>query len=234
MYGDAMPTQYFTPKLFAFLRELEENNDRTWFKTNQHLYEEVIREPALEFIMDFEKPLKKISPNFVADARTVGGSLFRIQRDTRFSKDKTPYKTHTGMHFRHFMTKDDVHAPGFYLHLEPGSCYAGIGLWRPSTENAYKIRHAIADDPGRWKRVAHGKRFRDVYSLDGDSLIRPPKGFDPDHPLIDDLKRKDFIAGTKLTQKTVTSPDFMDEYTRICKVGAPFMKFLAEAVGVEF
>ena len=229
-----MPKQYFTPKLFAFLRDLEENNDRVWFKANQHRYEEHVREPALEFIMDFERPLKKISPNFVADARTVGGSLFRIQRDTRFSKDKTPYKTHTGVHFRHFMTREDVHAPGFYLHLEPGGCYAGVGLWRPSTENACKIRSAIADDPGRWRRVAHGKQFREIYGLDGDSLKRPPKGFDPEHPLLLDLKRKDFIAGTKLTQKVVTSSDFMDEYTRISKRATPFMHFLAEAVDVEF
>ncbi len=193
-----------------------------------------MREPALEFIMDFEAPLKKISPHFVADARTVGGSLFRIQRDTRFAKDKTPYKTHTGMHFRHFVTRDDVHAPGFYLHLEPGNCHAGVGLWRPSTENAYKIRHAIADDPGRWRRVALGKRFTDVYALGGESLKRPPRGFDPEHPLIDDLRRKDFIARTQLTQKVVTSPDFLGHYARLCRTAGPFMKFLTEAVGVEF
>ena len=229
-----MTHQYFTPKLFSFLRDLAENNDRTWFKENQARYEEHVREPALEFIMDFGEPLKKISPHFVADARTVGGSLFRIQRDTRFSKDKTPYKTHTGMHFRHFMTKDDVHAPGFYLHIEPGGCYAGVGLWRPSTANAYKIRHHIADEPGAWRRAAHGARFRTIYHLDGESLTRPPRGFDADHPLIDDLKRKDFIAGTRLTQKTITSNDFLGEYTRLCSAAAPFMRFLATAVDVEF
>jgi uncharacterized protein (TIGR02453 family) len=229
-----MATRYFTPQLFAFLRDLEAHNERDWFKANQERYEEHVREPALEFITDFAGPLKKISPHFVADARTVGGSLFRIQRDTRFSKDKTPYKTHTGMHFRHYLTRENVHAPGFYLHLEPGACYAGVGLWRPSTADANAIRSAIVAEPGRWKRVAHGARFREVYSLDGESLKRPPRGFDPDHPLLDDLRRKDFIAGTKLTQRQVTAGDFLEFYAGLCRRASPFMKFLAEAVGVDF
>ena len=83
-----MSNSYFTPQLFAFLRDLANNNDREWFKANQKTYEAVIREPALDFINDFAAPLARISPHFVADSRTVGGSLFRIQRDTRFSKEK--------------------------------------------------------------------------------------------------------------------------------------------------
>ncbi len=229
-----MATKHFTPKLFAFLRDLEENNDRDWFKAHQDLYEEHVREPALEFVNDFAAPLARISPHFVADSRKVGGSVFRIQRDTRFSKDKTPYKHHTGIQFRHSATMGDVHAPGFYLHLEPSNCYAGIGMWRPATADAYRIRDAIAADPAGWKRAAHGAKFRGIYSLDGDSLQRPPRGFDPDHPLIEDLKRKDFIAGTRLTQKEVTSAGFLDEYARMCRTGSPFMRFLCAAVDVPF
>ena len=227
-------TRYFTPNTFAFLRDLAANNEREWFRANQDRYEADVREPALEFIADFAERLHGISPHFSADPRKAGGSLFRIHRDIRFGKDKTPYKTHTGMQFRHVATKDDVHAPGFYLHIEPGACYAGVGLWRPSTEDAYKIRHAIADDPPGWRKAAHAKRFADVYTLDGESLVRPPKGFDADHPLIDDLKRKDFVAGARLTQKTVTSTEFLDEYTTLCAAAAPFMKFLCGAVGVRF
>jgi uncharacterized protein (TIGR02453 family) len=228
-----MSKRYFTPKLFAFLKDLSENNDRDWFKAHQDAYEEYIREPALEFINDFADPLKKISEHFVADSRTVGGSLFRIQRDTRFSKDKTPYKTNTGMQFRHSAGKD-AHAPGFYLHLQPGECFMGVGLWRPETKVAYAIREAIAEDSAGWKRASRGKRFSDVFSLGGDSLKRPPRGFDEDHPLIGDLKRKDFIASTRLTQKAITSDHFMAEFTDNCKRSAPFMRFLCEAVGVPF
>ena len=224
---------YFTPALFKFLRDLAANNEREWFNDNKDRYVESVQEPALEFISDFGPRLAKISPHFRADAKVQGGSLFRIYRDTRFSNDKTPYKTNTGMHFRHERSKD-AHAPGYYLHIQPGECFMGVGLWRPETKIAYQIRESIADDPAGWKKAAYGKRFTDVYSLAGDSLQRPPKGFDPEHPYIDDLKRKDFIASMRLTQKQLTAPDFLDYFEANCKRATPLMAFLCDAVGVEF
>jgi uncharacterized protein (TIGR02453 family) len=228
-----MATRYFTAGTFDFLRDLAENNSRAWFNDNKARYEASIKEPALDFIEDFATPLEKISKHFVADPSLQGGSLFRIHRDTRFSKDKTPYKTNTGLHFRHFMAKD-AHAPGFYLHLEPGECFMGVGLWRPETSVAYAIRRHIDEHPADWKKATRSKRFTDVYSLQGDSLTRPPKGFDEEHPLIEDLKRKDFIASARLTQKTVTSADFATVFEENCKRGVPLMKFLCDAVGVPF
>lgn len=228
-----MGNRYFTPKLFAFLRDLAENNDRDWFEAHKDDYERYVRQPALDFITDMAGPLGGISEHFVADSRKVGGSLFRIQRDMRFSNDKVPYKTNTGMHFRHIRARD-AHAPGFYLNLEPGQCFMGAGLWRPETKVAYQIREAIVEDPGGWKKATRAKSFTEVFSLDGDSLKRPPKGFDPDHPLIEDLKRKDFTAGTRLTQAQVTSDAFMDDFTGLCRQTAPLMRFLCEAVGVPF
>jgi len=228
-----MATRYFTPKTFTFLKDLASNNDRAWFKAHQSEYEEYIREPALDFISDFGSELAKISPHFVADSRTVGGSLFRIQRDTRFSKDKTPYKVNTGMQFRHERAKD-VHSPGFYINIQPGENYMGLGIWRPETKIAYAIRGHIDEDPAGWKKAIGGKRFTDAFSLGGDTLVRPPKGYDADHPLIDDLKRKDFIASTKLSQKAITSDEFMKTFTDLAKRGVPFMRFLCEGVGVPF
>ena len=228
-----MASRYFTPALFTFLKDLKVNNDRTWFKANQERYEESVRQPALDFITDYADRLAKISPHLVADARTVGGSLFRIQRDTRFSKDKTPYKPNTGMHFRHEAAKD-AHAPGFYVHLEPGSCFMGVGLWRPESKVAYAIRDRIDRDAAGWKKAARAKRFTDVFTLTGDSLQRQPKGYDPDHPLIDDLKRKDFIATASLTQKQVTSPDFMSDFDDRARRAKPFLGFLCTAVDVPF
>lgn len=224
----------FTSRTFAFLRDLAANNDRAWFQANQERYEREVREPALDFIEAFGERLAKISPHFTADPRKVGGSLFRIQRDTRFSKDKTPYKTHTGMQFRHVASLDDVHAPGLYLHVEPGACYAGVGLWRPATADATRIRETIAADPTGWKRAAHGKRFTEVYTPDGDSLVRVPKGIDPAHPFADDIRRKDFIAGVSLTQQQVTAPTFLDDYADLCRRAAPYLRFLCEAVGLRF
>jgi len=228
-----MTKRYFTPQLFGFLSDLAANNDREWFKANRDAYDRYVQEPALEFINDFAAPLARISQHFVADSRTVGGSLFRIQRDTRFSRDKSPYKANTGLQFRHIQGRD-AHAPGFYLHLEPGECFMGVGLWHPETSVAYAIRDAIAEDPGRWKRVTRAKRFSDVFALGGEQLKRPPKGFDPDHPLLEDLKRKDFIASVPLTQKEVVSDHFLDDFAANCKRAAPFMGFLCDAVGVPF
>jgi len=225
--------RYFTPATFAFLRDLENNNNREWFKANQDRYEATVREPAIAFIEDFAAPLAQVSEHFSADPRKAGGSLFRIQRDVRFSKDKSPYKLNTGMQFRHVAGKD-AHAPGYYVHIQPGECFAGVGLWQPETKVAYEIRHAIADDPAAWKKATRGKRFTDVWSLAGDSLKRPPRGLDPEHELIEDLKRKDFIASTKLTQKQLTSAEFLADYTRMIKRASPFMRFLCEAVGVGF
>ena len=138
-----MGNPYFTARTFRFLKDLGENNSREWFKANQDRYETDVREPALDFIAAFAEPLARLSPHFVADARKVGGSMFRVQRDTRFSKDKTPYKTNAAMQFRHEQARD-VHAPGFYLHIEPGNCFMGAGLWRPETRVAYDIRERIA------------------------------------------------------------------------------------------
>lgn len=228
-----MAKRHFTPALYGFLRDLAEHNERDWFNEHKDRYIETVQEPALEFIVDAASKLEKISPHFTADARVVGGSLFRIQRDTRFSKDKTPYKQNTGVQFRHEAGKD-AHAPGFYLHLEPGGSYAGVGLWRPETKVAYRIRDHIAEHPDRWKKVTRSKRFTDVWTLGGESLVRPPKGHEPDHPLIEDLKRKDFIASTRLSQKTVASEGFLDEYISLNKRAAPFMEFLCDAVGVPF
>jgi uncharacterized protein (TIGR02453 family) len=228
-----MSARYFTPELFTFLHQLAENNNRAWFKAHQVDYERLVREPALDFITDFSRPLRKISGHFTADARKAGGSLFRINRDTRFATDKSPYKTNTGMHFRH-EDAQNVHAPGFYVHLEPGESFMGVGIWRPHTETAYSIRRRIDEHPDAWRKAAHGRRFADGFALEGESLVRPPKGFAPDHPLIDDLKRKDFIASRRLTEEEVTSEGFLDGFTRHCTTAAPFMRFLCEAVGVPF
>ncbi len=228
-----MGQTYFTPATFKFLNDLKNNNDRDWFKANQDRYEQTVRQPALDFITDFAEPLAKISPHFVADSRTVGGSLFRIHRDTRFSKDKTPYKLNTGMQFRHEMAKD-VHAPGFYVHLEPRNCFIGIGLWRPETKVAYQIRGQIDAEQAAWKKAAGSKGFATLFDMEGDSLQRPPKGFDADHPLIKDLKRKDFIASSRISQADVASPGFMKQLDKYCKVASPYMRFLCEAIEVPF
>ena len=225
--------RHFTPATFKFLRDLAVNNDRDWFNANKDRYEAKLREPALDFVRDFEEPLHAISPHFRADDRKVGGSLFRIYRDVRFSKDKSPYKTYTGVQFRHAAAKD-VHAPGFYLHLQPKSFFVGLGIWHPDSPTLGKIRRAIMDDPVGWHEAMAAPAFANGFELSGDSLKRNPQGISPEHPQIEDLKRKDFIAVKPLTQKNVTSAGFVDEFAALCDSGAPFVEFLCDAIGVPF
>ncbi len=224
---------HFSPELFKFLRDLKANNDREWFQANKKRYEEKLRHPAQQFISDFGPRLAKISPHFDADPRPVGGSLFRIYRDVRFSKDKSPYKTWIGIQFRHKSAKD-AHAPGFYLHLQPGHVMAGAGIWHPDTKTTNRIRDAIVENAAGWKRASRGKRFAERFELGGDSLKRPPRGYDPEHPLIEDLKRKDFVAYAPLADEAVAAPGFLAAYARACRAGAPFVRLLCEAVGVPF
>ncbi|HSL25629.1 MAG TPA: DUF2461 domain-containing protein [Acidimicrobiia bacterium] len=225
--------RYFTPATFEFLSELAAHNDRDWFGANKARYLADVQEPALQFIADFAPRLAAISEHLVADPRAQGGSLFRIYRDTRFSKDKTPYKTHVAMRFSH-EAGPGVHAPGLYLHIEPAASYAGVGLWRPETALARTIREAIAADPAGWKKAAYAKPFVSRFEPDGESLSRPPQGFPPDHPLIQDLKRRDFIAGTRLDDALVLSARLLAEYTAMNKAAAPYLGFLTRAVGLPF
>lgn len=228
-----MPEAYFNDDTFAFLRDLARNNSRDWFHANKDRYEAHVKRPALRFIVDFAPRLAEISPHLKADPRPVGGSLFRIHRDVRFSKDKRPYKTHLGIRFQHEQAKD-VHAPGFYLHMEPGSASAGCGIWHPDGDALRAIRDAIVDDPDAWTAARDDAGFRDWYALTGDTLKRAPRGYDADHPLIDDLKRKDFIGSAELRAADVTRSDFIDMYAEACTAAAPFVGWLCRAVGVPF
>jgi len=222
-----------TSAAFKFLTDLAENNDRDWFQANKQRFEDDLREPALQFIRDFAPHLAKISPYFRADDRKSGGSMFRIYRDTRFSKDKSPYKTYTGLQFRHEQGKD-AHCPGYYLHLQPKEIFVGVGIWHPDGDTLKSIRAAIDDDPAAWKKASRGKGFTKTFELGGESLKRAPKGYELDHPLIDDLKRKDFIASTRLPQKEVTGPDFVKQFAKLCTTGSPLVEFLCDAIGVPF
>ncbi len=231
-----MAKKYFTKGVFDFLNELESNNEKAWWTDNKDRYITTIREPALEFINDFDFRLKKISPHFVADSRTLGGSLMRPYRDVRFSKDKTPYKTNVGIQFRHARGKD-IHAPGFYIHIEPRACFAGVGLWKPEAPVARAIRQSIHDDPAEWKKAAKGKAFSDIWSIapeDSEMLKRIPKDLDDEHPYPDDLRMKSFIAGTRLSQAQVTSVGFDAELARMFTKASAFTRFLCDAVGIPF
>ncbi len=228
-----MSFKHFEPSLFGFLRQLKTNNTREWFAENKPRYVREVREPVLSFVADFATTLAKVSTELVADPRPVGGSMFRIYRDTRFSKDKSPYKTHVGLQFRHRQARD-VHTPGYYLHLEPGEVFAAAGTWRPDAPTLASVRAALVGEPARWSKAVTGAAFRRSCRFEGEVLKRPPRGFDPDHPLIEQLKRKDFVVASRWTEADVLSPGLMGRLSRFCRTTAPFMRLLTEALGLEF
>ena len=225
--------QGFSQDLFQFLDELTLNNNRDWFNENKPRYEAVIREPARAFVRAMEPRLEDISPHFTADDRKVGGSLMRIYRDTRFSKDKTPYKTNVGIQFRHEAGKD-VHAPGFYVHLDAETIFIGVGMWRPTGDSLAGVRRKIDEESDRWSNIIGVKSFATTFTQGGESLKRAPKGYSVDHPMIDELKRKDFIASTELAHDDVIGAGFLDLVTDLFTTSTPYMQFLCEAVEQPF
>lgn len=225
-----MSRAIFKPAIFRFMKDLQANNNRDWFQANKDRYENELRGPALEFITEFGEHLLAISPHFRADPRRSGGSLFRIYRDIRFSKDKSPYKDHVGIHFRHQEGKN-AHTPGFYLHLQPRNCFVGVGLWRPDSSILKVLRANVAANPDAWRQVVQDDAFRQAYTIEAESLKRVPRGYAADHEMAEVLKLKSYTAFTPLTQRQVTSTDFVEEYARLCQVGGRLVRYLCEALG---
>ena len=223
----------FSPELFQFLHELSENNVKTWWDKNRDRYEREVRGPALGFIRAVGARLPEVSPHYVAIAKKSGGSMMRPFRDTRFSKDKTPYKTNVGIQFRHEGGKD-IHAPGLYVHIDPEETFLATGVWHPEAGALRAIRERIAAFPTAWATVRDDEAFRASFELQGESLSRPPRGYDKEHPMIEDLKRKDHIAVQELSIDDVLDIGFVDDVIDAFKVAVPYTRFLTEALGQPF
>lgn len=223
----------FTKATFDFLDELAANNNKAWFEANKARYEEQVREPALDFIEAMEPMLKTFAPNFRAEPKKVGGSLMRVYRDTRFSRDKTPYKTNIGIQFRHALGKD-MHAPGFYVHVAPDECFFAAGCWHPEADVLGKLRERIAQKPEKWFAARDDKKFIAQWELWGDKLTRPPRGYAADHPAIEDIKRKDFVAIATLSSREATGAGLVKLAGKRFAEAAPFMRFLCEALDIAY
>ena len=227
----------FTAETFTFLEDLAAHNDRDWFQAHKARYEAHVREPALALIRALAEPAAALSPHLVASDRKQGGSLMRVFRDTRFSRDKRPYKTNIGIQLRHDAGKD-VHAPGLYLHVTaPGAgddCFVGAGTWGPDGRALAKIRQAIDERGDAWLKVRDDARFAAVWSLTGRSLKRAPRGYPMDHSLIEDLRRKDHIATAPLDRAELLADDLPALLTARFAAAAGYMAWLCEALELPF
>ena len=216
-----------------FLEALSDHNERDWFAANKARYDSAVLEPALAFIVAMAGPLKRFAPEFEAVPKRMGGSLMRVHRDTRFARDKSPYKTNIGIQFRHRAGKD-VHAPGYYVHIAPDEIFLAAGLWRPEPEALAAIRAAIVKKPSDWKKARDATTFRRHFEIDGEALVRVPKGYPKEHPYADDLRRKSFIASCPLSNTVITSKAMVRDVALRFEAATPFMKFLCRAVGVRY
>jgi uncharacterized protein (TIGR02453 family) len=243
----AKSAAYFTPASFKFLRSLDRNNNREWFNAHKAEYEEQLKQPFLRLIADLAAPLAAVSAEYVADPKPVGGSLFRIYRDTRFSGDKTPYKPWAGASFYHRTARamarggdgstgmmGRLDAPVFYLHVQPGESFAGAGLWHPMPESVKRVRNYMVNNPASWKKATRAPAFRKLYELGGEALSRPPQGYDPQHELIEDLKRKDYVCSAQLDDAELLAPDLVKNLIRRYKTAAPMVDWLCGALDLDF
>jgi uncharacterized protein (TIGR02453 family) len=220
-----MPKKYFDERLFRFLKSLRRNNKREWFLEHKSEYVEHVQEPILAFLRDLKPELSKLHSRFVVNPKPFGGSMFRIYRDVRFSEDKSPYKTHASAWFRFRAPNPEAEGPGFYFHLQPGECFMGGGIWHPDARTLRLIRDRILEHPEQWERVRRSR-----VELGGESLTRPPRGYDPEHRWIEDLKRKDYIMSVDFTDAQICGPELMKRFIAACRSGLMLQEFLAKAL----
>ena len=218
---------------FRFFDELKQNNERAWFNANKARYHDSVVGPVSEFIVAMAPRLKEISPHYIANPKPHGGSMFRIYRDTRFSKDKTPYKTHAGVQFRHEAGKD-AHAPGFYVHLAAEGVFFGGGVWLPPNPVLNRIRDHIVDNAQSWGRIRNAKKVQASGGIRGDALNRPPRGFDPEHRHIEDLKKKSLYIATEVPASAALEPGFVDQVTEGFRLARPMVHFITDALELPF
>jgi uncharacterized protein (TIGR02453 family) len=223
----------FDRETLRFLTDLAAHNDRAWFNANKQRYEDHFVTPALAFIDVLAPSIAKISRHFLAVSKVSGGSLMRIYRDTRFARDKSPYKTNIGIQFRHERGRD-VHAPGFYVHVEPGACFLGAGIWHPEPSALAAIRREIVEQPALWRRARDARAFKEHFTLGGEQAARLPRGMPTDSPHADDLRRKDFIAACDLADRDVLGAGFAADAAARFARAAPLMAFLCGALDLDF
>lgn len=226
----------FSTKAFTFLKGLAEHNDREWFEARRDTYEETLRAPMKALIEEMDARLATFAPEITG---TVKGSMFRIHRDVRFSRNKAPYKTNAACWFFHrdsrgTVGQDAVHGgAGMYFHLEPRACLAGGGIWMPPAPALKRVRAALDVGHEEFQSIVHAKPFKQRFgAMETEAMLkRMPRGFAMDHPAGEWLRYQSFTAGCALTQAEVTSATLPDRLEEIFRTIVPLVRWLNSAMG---
>ena len=213
----------FPKEMTTFFRSLKRNNRREWFQPRKHVFEQHVKEPMIELVTALNRDFAKFAPEFVSDPKKA---IFRIYRDTRFSSDKTPYKTHIAASFAR-RGGERLAAGGFYFSVSHDQIEVAGGIYHPEPETMLVVRNHIAEHHQDLRRLLADRRVRRLLGdLQGDALTRAPKGFDPAHPAIQLIKMKDWILDTTLDPSLGTSPRLYKELADRFRAMTPLIEFL--------
>ncbi len=224
---------YFTDKTFDFFSALALHNEREWFNDHKQDYLDHVKEPMMQFLRDLDPMLRYFAPYYQVVDKGNGGSMFRIYRDARFSRNKAPYKTNASARIWH-AEAGRKNTPLFYLHLEPDEVFLAAGMWGPETRVLNQVRRFMVNNPNTWRRVTEDERFRCMFDFGGSSLKRMPRGFEEHADLADDLKRKSQVVVTKMTEAQAKGPRFLSSCLTRFERAAPMMDYLCAALDLEF
>lgn len=215
------------PETLAFITDVANNNNREWFAEHKDRYE-LAKADVLQFVEKLIPLLAAADPEFSAET-SAKKCLLRIYRDVRFSKNKDPYKNNYGISFA--VRGKGVNEPGYYLHIQPGSCFFGAGFWMPEAADLKKIREEIDYNTSEFLEIIEAKSFKNTFQLSQeDKLKKAPKGYETDHPQIELLKLKSFIATFPIKDEEFFKPAIVNQLKNAFESVYPFILFLRKAV----
>jgi uncharacterized protein (TIGR02453 family) len=226
----AKPAPRFGPEAVTFLRALKRNNRREWFQPRKEQYERDVRAPMQAIVEQLAIDMRSFAPEVVVDPKKA---IFRIYRDTRFSHDKTPYKTNIAASFT-WRGLPRWEGAGLYFQLSHEDVWIGGGMYDPPTSLLQKVREHIVDNHRRMRSIVESAGFKRIIgTLDGQKLQRVPRGFDPEHPAAEYLRHRQFLAGRELPPAIASAPKFYPTLIETFKVIVPIVRFLNEPLKGE-
>lgn len=216
-----MPFAGFPAEMPRFLKALKKNNDREWFQPRKEQYVQFVQQPMTELVLALNQQLNKFAPEYVADPKKA---IFRIYRDTRFSPDKTPYKTHIAAFFaKRGLTSG---AAGLYMHFSSSDVFIGGGIYHPERDVLLAVREHVRDNHGELRKMLAKPKVRALFGeMRGDTLTRVPKGFHPEHPAADLIKHKDWLLSAELKPAIATTAAVYAEVLSRFRLIVPFVEF---------
>lgn len=222
------PFEGFSKEGISFLKRLKKNNNREWFAVHKQEYEELLKLPMQSFIHSLKPLFNEFAPQFDVHPKR---SIFRVYRDTRFSKNKTPYKTHIATHFVLRGDAKGFLGSGYYLSIEPGEVFLGGGIYMPENEQLKKIRKAIDAHAKEFLAILNHTSFKKQFGiLEGAKLQRIPQGFSVDHPMAEYLKLKQFFVRAEFPESLCYKKDFLKKAASVFATAAPLIDFLNDAI----